>query len=69
MIERSRVPFSRSSSPSRRWSTIVVPRAGTSAGSSVYVPRPSDSQRTPSLAGSPARRVVSSTRSATMNAA
>ena len=68
MIERSRYPLSRSSSPSRRCSTIVVPRSGASTASSVYVPRPSDSQRTPSAAGRPARRVVSTTRSATMNA-
>ena len=48
MIERSRQPFSRSSSPSRRCSTIVVPRSGRSTVSSVYSPLPSDSQRTPS---------------------
>ena len=67
MIVRSRKPFSRSSSPSRRCSTIVVPRDGCSAVSSVYAPRPSDSHRTPSAAVRPSRRVVSVTRSATMN--
>ena len=67
MIDRSRHPFSRSSSPSRRCSTIVVPRSGRSIVSSVYSPLPSDSQRTPSPGSRPARRVVSTTRSATMN--
>ena len=47
---------------------MVVPCAGHSCAASVYSPLPSDSQRTPPLAGSPARRVVSVTRSATMKA-
>ena len=38
-----------------------------STRSIVYSPSPVDSQRTPSAAGSPARRVTSVTRSATMN--
>jgi len=67
MIDRNRQPFTRSSSPSRRCSTTVVPRSGSSTVSSVYSPLPSDSHRTPSPGSRPARLVVSSTRSATMN--
>ena len=56
-----------SSAPSRRCSTTSVPRLAFSTASIVYSPVPSDSQRTASPAGRPARRVRSVTRSATMN--
>ena len=45
-----------------------VPRETLSTASSVNSPSPVDSQRTASSAGTPARRVTSVTRSATMNA-
>jgi hypothetical protein len=45
-----------------------VPRNGTATVSIEYSPLPLDAQRTPSLSGAPARRVVSVTWSATMNA-
>ena len=44
-----------------------APGAAFSAGSTAYSPLPSDSQRTACAAGSPARRVSTVTRSATMN--
>ena len=47
---------------------MVVPRSARSTVSTVNSPSAADSQRTPSLAGSPARRVSTSTRSATMKA-
>ncbi len=46
---------------------MVVPRAATSAGPTENSPLPADSQRQPSL--SPALRLSTSTRSATMKAA
>ena len=75
-IERSRHPDS--SSPwsvassssarfSRRCSVMRVPRSARSIGSTLNSPLPSDSQRTPSAADSPARRDSTTTRSATMN--
>jgi hypothetical protein len=44
-----------------------VPRLAFSIFSTVNSPAPSDAQRTPSVAGAPARRVTRVTRSATMN--
>ena len=63
---RSAGPESRSSSPSRRWRVTEVPRASRETASRVYSPSPLLSQRTASSDPSPARRVVSVTRPATM---
>ncbi len=58
----------KSSSPSRRCSVIAVPRSARSIASTVNSPSPPLSQRTASEAGTPARRVSTVTRSATMKA-
>ena len=65
-IDFRRCDDSSSSSPSRRCSVIVVPRGARSIASTVKSPSPALSQRTPSLAGRPARRVSTVILSATM---
>ncbi len=67
MIDRSLLPDSSSSWPSRRCSVMTVPRLGLSVISIANSPPPSDSQRTPCSGVSPARRVSTVTLSATMN--
>ncbi len=66
MIDLSLKVESSSSSPSRKCSVMVVPRCLRSMVSTAKSPSPSLSQRTPSEAGRPARRVSTVMRSATI---
>ena len=67
-IVRSAMPDSSSSSSGRRCRMTSVPRVSCAIGfDACSRPRRALSQRTPSSAASPARRVTSVTRSATMN--
>jgi hypothetical protein len=66
MMDFSFQAESRSSWPSFRCRTISVPRSGRSTISMLNSPVPSDSQRTPWAASTPARRVSTVTLSATM---
>ena len=66
MIERSFHAERNSSSPSRRCRMTLVPRCGRLMVSTSKSPPPSELQRTPASAGSPARRDSTVMRSATM---
>src|SRR5690606_30844857 len=65
---RRRQPSANSSSPLFRCRTMRVPRSGLSMVATWKSPSPLLDQCTPSLAGLPARRLYTSTCSATMNA-